>query len=225
METKDYFDAYIGHVLEHGEAPASVHSFCKVNGVAEADFFKQFGSFDVLESEFWESEVHAVVAAIRGGGEWESFDARQKMLTFLYALVARALERRSFLLVRFGGLAPLARPAWLAGWHVAVRDFAKSLVDEGIASGEIAERGRVHVVYPEALVVLARSVLDYFVRDTSKGFEKTDAYIEKACALAFDLMRTQALDSAFDLLRFLVPSPAGRRGGVRPAGTTAGKSA
>ena len=63
--------------------------------------------------------------------------------------------------------------------------------------------------------MLTRSVIDYFVKDTSRGFERTDAYIEKSTALAFDVMQTQAIDSAFDLLRFLAPgrkSPAGCAG-------------
>jgi hypothetical protein len=41
--------------------------------------------------------------------------------------------------------------------------------------------------------------------DDSKGFERTDAFVEKSAAVAFDLIRTQALDSAVDLARFLLP--------------------
>jgi hypothetical protein len=50
-----------------------------------------------------------------------------------------------------------------------------------------------------------RSVLEYFLKDESQGFERTDAFIEKTVEFAFDLLRTQAIDSAADLARFLLP--------------------
>jgi hypothetical protein len=55
------------------------------------------------------------------------------------------------------------------------------------------------------MYLLLRSVIDFHVKDTSARYERSDAYVEKSVNLAFDLLRTQAIDSAFDLLRFLVP--------------------
>ena len=60
-------------------------------------------------------------------------------------------------------------------------------------------------VYPEVLYIHWRSVLEYFLKDESTRFERTDAFIEKTVELAFDLLRTQAVDSAADLIRFLLP--------------------
>ncbi len=222
MEKGKIFDSYFDYVLEHGRSPATVYKFCKELGCSEKEFFDHFASFEALEAEFWETEVRDVINSITQGSEWQEFDARQKMLSFLYALVGKATERRSLVLLRFSGLSPLSRPLWMKGWWVAVKDFAKTIVDNGLESGAIADRGRMLSAYPEMLTVLTRSVLDYFARDTSKGFEKTDAYIEKACNLAFDLMQTQALDSAFDLAKFLLPVHAMERRQSKNADATSG---
>jgi hypothetical protein len=45
--------------------------------------------------------------------------------------------------------------------------------------------------------------MQFNLRDDSEGYERTDEFIEKTVKLAFDLIRTQAIDSAFDLGRFL----------------------
>lgn len=205
MDKHQIYSSYIDYLLENGHAPATVYKFCKELGCGEKEFFEHFASFEALESDFWESEVREVVSAIEQGGEWQEFDVRQRMLTFLYALIGRATERRSLVILRFTGLSPIARPVWLRGWWCVVKEFAKSLVDTGVTAGSIADRGRMLSAYPEMLTMLTRSVMEFFARDTSKGFEKTDAYIEKGCNLAFDLMQSQALDSAFDLAKFLLP--------------------
>jgi hypothetical protein len=48
-------------------------------------------------------------------------------------------------------------------------------------------------------------VIDFSLKDDSRGYERTDAFIEKSVAVAFDLIRTQVVDSALDLARFLAP--------------------
>jgi ubiquinone biosynthesis protein COQ9 len=83
-------------------------------------------------------------------------------------------------------------------------------VRHATATGEIAERGRLGGLYPQALYLHFRAVIDFYVKDTSPRYERTDAFVEKSVTLAFDLLRTQAIDSAFDLLRFLAPRITGR---------------
>ena len=47
-------------------------------------------------------------------------------------------------------------------------------------------------------------ILLFFVRDESANFERTDAAVEKAVTLSFDLVGRNTLDSAFDFGRFLL---------------------
>ena len=47
-------------------------------------------------------------------------------------------------------------------------------------------------------------VLGFFAKDDTVDFERTDAAVEKAVTLSFDLVGRNTLDSAVDFVRFLV---------------------
>ncbi len=211
MQNREKFlEAFRGHVSRHGQPPASVHALCETTGLGERDFYTEFGSIESLESAFWEELFVQTLAAAESGAEWQQFDARQRMLAFLYAFLEKSLDVRTVLLLRFRHLSPLCNPEWLRGMERRFKEWASGLVSTGVSGGEIAERGRLAGLYPSALYLLLRSVIDFHVKDTSARYERSDAFVEKSVNLAFDLMRTQAIDSAFDLLRFLAPRVGGR---------------
>jgi len=197
--------AYIERLREHGHPPLAVYPLCKSLGIAERDFFKEFPNLEAVESGFWRDQVAHVVAAVESSDEWEGFVAKQRALTFFFAWFEHTLEIRSLVILRFGELGTFDKPPWLRGFHDAFREFAKRTVAHGISTGEIAERGRLTTFYPDAIFTAFRNLIEFNVHDNSRGFERTDAYIEKSVQLAFELIRSQAIDSAFDLARFLAP--------------------
>ncbi len=204
--------AYMDHLREHGNAPESVFKFCKALEIDERSFFSEFSSFETVENTFWQRSVGRVIDSVSSGEEWAGFSARQRMLSFLFAFFEDALGMRSLMLLRFSKIQPLSKPHWLKGFEGRFSEFAKSLIEHGIDNNEIAERGRLSALYPDALYLLLRGAIDYNLKDDSEGYERTDAFIEKSVNLTFDLLRTQAIDSAFDLARFLLPksSPASK---------------
>jgi AcrR family transcriptional regulator len=197
--------AFATHFAEEGQAPRSVAKFCRELGMAEVDFYSQFPSIHAVEKAFWRDWLGGVIEAVGSGAEWGEFTARERYLAFLFALMQSAADRRSLLLERFHDVAPLAHPAALEGMRSKFLEFARSLVDHGAASGEIAERRGLKNLYPGILYAHLRWVIDYHLKDESQDFDLTDAFIEKTVRLAFDLFRAQAFDSAADLLRFLLP--------------------
>ena len=208
METRKLIlESYINHLREHGIEPASVFRFCKDLNIEEKEFFSQFASFQAVESAYWEEVLDGVIRAVESGEEYASFTARQRFLTFGYAFLERSLEIRSLMLTRLGDVSLLSRPSFLAGFESRFKEFAKGLVEHGEKQGEVASRGRVSDLYPQGLYFVLRSVIAYHLKDQSQAFERSDAYLEKSVNLAFDILRTQPLDSAFDLARFLIPVP------------------
>jgi len=203
-------DAYIDYLREHGEPPATVARFCKEAQIEERVFFTEFASFDAVETAFWRGMLDRVVHAVEQGEAWSGFGARQRYLAFLYAWVEESLGHRSLLLARIGKVGPLARPPYLRGLESRFKEFAEAVLNHGIATDEIADRGKLAKLYPEALYVHFRGVIDFNLKDESEKYERTDAFIEKTVAVAFDLIRTQAVDSAFDLVRFLFQSASPR---------------
>jgi AcrR family transcriptional regulator len=198
-------EAFAAHWSEEGEPPRSVARFCKGLGITEAVFFKHFPSLHAVEKAFWRGWISGIISAVEEGDDWEEFAARERYLAFLFALTQSANERRSLLLERFHDISPLSHPGALEGMRGEFLEFARRLIDHGTSSGEIAERRGLTALYPGILYVHLRWVIDQYLKDESEGFERTDAFIEKTVTLAFDLFRSQALDSAADLLRFLLP--------------------
>ncbi len=197
--------AFATHWSEEGEPPRSVARFCKGLGITEAVFFKHFPSLHAVEKAFWRGWISGIISAVEEGDDWEEFAARERYLAFLFALTQSANECRSLLLERFHDISPLSHPGALEGMRGEFLEFARRLIDQGTSSGEIAERRGLTALYPGILYVHLRWVIDQYLKDESEGFERTDAFIEKTVTLAFDLFRSQALDSAADLLRFLLP--------------------
>jgi AcrR family transcriptional regulator len=182
-----------------------VARFCKALGITEAVFYKHFPSLHAVEKAFWRHWITGVISAVEGGEDWVEFTARERYLAFLFALTQSSTARRSLLLERFHDISPISHPVALEGMRKEFLEFARRLVDQGTESGEIAERRGLTALYPGILYVHLRWVIDQWLKDESEEFERTDAFIEKTVALAFDLFRSQALDSAADLIRFLLP--------------------
>ncbi len=196
-------DAYIDRLREHGSPPLAVYPFCKSLGIGEKDFFSVFPNLDSVEAAFWREQVIHVITAAESGTEWEGFTAKQRALTFFFAWFEHSLEIRSLILLRFSDLGAFENPVWLRGFNQAFRDFAKRTVNHGISTGEIMQRGKLTELYPDGILTAFRNLIDFNLKDDSRGFERTDACIEKSVQLAFELIRSQAFDSTFDLARFL----------------------
>lgn len=213
MTHQDWIDQWKDHLREEGCPPASVWKFCKQVGATEEDFFAEFSSLDAVESAFWSGMVERVVAAVTTSADWPGFNARQRALTFLFAFCDAALAERSIFLLRFAHVRPTDRLVWFRDAEGRFLDFFDAVLEHGRASGEIACRGNLNTLYPRMFLFHFRAVIAFHVADTSRAFERTDAFIEKSVAVAFDVIRTQAIDSAVDLFRFLTQRAHEERGG------------
>jgi hypothetical protein len=82
-------------------------------------------------------------------------------------------------------------------------DYARDLLAEGRESKEVEPRPFLTDRYPNALWGQTLYLLDFWLRDVSKNFEKTDTAIEKTVNTSFDLIGRSPLDSLFDLAKFM----------------------
>jgi hypothetical protein len=205
MDRREIMGRYQHCVLEHGNPPPSVYAFAKELEIGEREFFEHFGSFESLESSLWEEAVRETLDSVRSGEDWAGFNGRQCLLTFLYAFCDRILDQRSFFLARFPrwNKSSGQPPKGLCGVRVAFTELADEILEKGMSNGEVACRGAMTRTYPLGLFGHFLSVIEFNLADTSSKFERTDAYIEKSVRLAFDVIGTQAVDSAFDLFRFI----------------------
>ncbi|HEY9116898.1 MAG TPA: TetR family transcriptional regulator C-terminal domain-containing protein, partial [Roseivirga sp.] len=83
------------------------------------------------------------------------------------------------------------------------KSWVAELLLEGEETEEIENRPLIGKRYDEALWLQFLFVVGFWVKDDTKGFEKTDAAIEKSVNLAFDLMGRGPLDAMLDFGKFL----------------------
>jgi hypothetical protein len=207
-ETRDrILEAYVLYLKVEGEPPKSVFTFCQSLGLSERDFYETFASFAAAESTVWGRMITRVIEAVKSGSEWSSFSAKQKMLSFFYAFFEASLDYRSLMLMRLEPLRPLEKATFLHHFESYFKEFVREILRQGQESREVADRQQFSPFYPEAVYNMFRGVISFHLKDTSQGFEKTDALIEKSVALTFDLLRSSAIESAFDLAKMLWQGP------------------
>lgn len=196
--------AYKEYWLEHGKAPASVYRFCKDNALKETDFYKTFASFDSLESQLWLAWFEEARLAVENEADFAEQGARQRMLAIYFTLIEVLQEERSFFLLRWPKGPCMGACKRLERMRSAFQSFAREAAAKGEADGEIASRGKPTEWFPRISSLHLGLILSFHSKDDSEAFQRTDAFIEKSVRLLFDAAAEQVIDSAFDLVRFLV---------------------
>lgn len=201
---KNIIDAYLKYVLTEGKQPASVFKFADDMGMSEADFYSHFTSFESIEKSIWENLMGETLTALEKDSNYESFNAREKLLSFYFTHLEVLKGKRSFIMMRWSGLKDsMKTPDALKPYKEHFLKFAKRVIVEGINGDEIKERSFISDRYNQAFWLQLVFVIDFWIKDTSADFEQTDAAIEKAVNLSFELLSESTLDRAIDFVKFL----------------------
>jgi len=205
MGKLEILHAFKKHVLENGQRPTSVYSFCKEIEESEQDFYNEFNSLEVVEKEIWLSFFEDAVSLLESDETYQNYSAREKLLAFYFTWVQKLKENRSYILVlrETFSLNDLLKNR-LELFRNAFEVYATNLVKAGYETNEIKERKFISDQYSKGLWLQALFVLKYWIEDTSKGFELTDAAIEKSVDLSFNLIATNTLDSLIDFGKFML---------------------
>lgn len=214
METLEKIrKSYTEYVLENGKQPTSVFQFTKKLKLPEADFYKEYASFDAIEADIWLTFFTEARATIEADTTYQGYSVREKLLAFYYTWIELLKAQRSFVVYSAGRLraelkprSPLdrgPRSRTLEPFKEAFFDYIRDLLAEGRESKEVEPRPFITDHYPDAIWGQTLFLLDFWVRDVSKNFEKTDTAIEKTVNTAFDLIGRSPLDTLFDLAKFM----------------------
>ena len=207
MEKDRIKQAYLAFVLNEGHPPQSVFKLTQQLGLAEAEFYKHYPTFAAIDREIWADFGRQARATAAAEPVWEGYGSREKLLAFYYTLLEILKNNRSYALMslrRSLQKMPGLTPRVLDDFRQDLEAFVRELLSAGRVSGEIANRPLVQAGYPRFFWQQALFVLGYFAKDDSLDFERTDAAVEKAVTLSFDLVGRNTLDSAVDFVRFLV---------------------
>jgi hypothetical protein len=196
--------AYIEYVLTHGSRPVSVYKFCLDLGIREEEFYNVFGSFDGLENHIWKGFIDKTVGRLRSDKAFHAFITREKVLAFYFTLLEELKSNRSFVLFQLDNSRKFELvPDYIKGFKAEFESFFESTLNVAKGKGEVASRPILDKRYPQLFWLHLGFILLFWKQDSSPGFEKTDAAIEKSVNLAFDLIGKGAVDSAIDFAKFL----------------------
>lgn len=207
MEPTPLKPAYLDYLRRHGHAPKTVFAFAEAQGITEGEFYRQFASFAVIDREIWVDFGREAREQAAQEPAWQGYGAREKLLAFYYTLLEILKNNRSFVLLTLGRSQrrqPALVPTVLNRFGADFKDFVRELLHEGRATGEVASRPFLQDGYGRIFLRQLQFILLFFVRDESTNFERTDAAVEKAVTLSFDLVGRNTLDSALDFGRFLL---------------------
>ena len=198
-------NAYVDYVLTHGVKPKSVYIFAKQNNLTEEEFYNFFGSFEGIEESIWTDLTSKTLVEIQAQEIWEQYSARDKALAFFYGFVELLKSKRSFVLYSLKKIPGSSRASSiLKGSKKVFENFSIGIIQQGIESGELADRRFFSEKYKDALLVQFGFIVNFWAKDNSAGFEKTDEAIEKGIAVTFDLFEKSPLDSLIDYGKFMI---------------------
>jgi len=204
MEKDEILKAYSNFVLEKNRRPESVYSFTKYVEIEENEFYNHFSVFEELEQEIINSFVQNAVDLTNKEQKKDSEGPKESLLTFYFTLAEVLKANRS--LVKF--ILPLEKGELMRfrSLKLGKRTFLKfvdSLQVDAMALSFIPnEKFRDKAIASGAWLQFCSIVL-YWLKDDSKGFEKTDLFIEKSLRLSFDLTESRAVESFIDLGKFM----------------------
>jgi len=194
--------SYMDYVLTEQKQPASIYAFAKHVGIDEAAFYKEYTSFKDIDIDIWKQAAEQTINSLMASDEFQSYNSREKLLGFFYTLVEALNTNRSYFLYSLKEQGPMHKN--LGEFKSQIENFAKPTIQQGLADKELEERKFISDRYHDAVWVNTLFILNFWSNDNSKGFEKTDAAIEKSVNLMLELMGKSALDSLLDMGKFLL---------------------
>ena len=199
------FELYGDYLLNHGEKPKNVYLFAKENNFEEKEFYHYFSGFEQIESEILN---HLFTKSLELASEVNSSSevtTKEKLLNVYYIFFENMTMNRSLVLSILGSnkiqnIKTLQNLRETHKQFVNTLDFNEWEMIEKAKEDirKINEKSRQEVLWLHLV-----SAIDFWKKDTSPDFEKTDIFIEKTVDTGFELMDNEPLRKVFDLGKFL----------------------
>lgn len=203
MAFQDIKTEYIKYVNTKNRRPYTDFGFIKDTGTNEKEFKEMFGSLLAIEQSIWAEWFDETENDLRSEAVFEQYSVREKVLALNFTFIEKLKANRLFAELTLQPLSSFKLSCdVLNSLEVSFSMFVKHLVEEGIFSGEIAERPLITQYYKQFLWFQFLTMIRFWVKDNSTNNENTDAFVEKSVNFAFDMLSRNVADSAFDFVKF-----------------------
>ena len=199
------FELYGDYLLNHGEKPKNVYLFAKENNFEEKEFYHYFSGFEQIESEILN---HLFTKSLELASEVNSSSevtTKEKLLNVYYIFFENMTMNRSLVLSILGSN-KIQNIKTLQNLRETHKQFVNTL---DFKEWEMIEKAKEDIrkfnekSRQEALWLHLVSAIDFWKKDTSPDFVKTDIFIEKTIDTGFELMDNEPLRKLADLGKFL----------------------
>lgn len=196
---------YMKVVNTQEKEPQSVFRFCEELNIKETEFYEEFPDLESVKeailSEMWLITVNALEAQ----SFYQEAPSTDKLLSVLYAFVEQLKQQRSYFLIAYKNWSkPTDNIKGMNEFRHTFTQYVDSLNLDQMETGISPIDMTTGKLNQNALFANVLFVFHFWLNDRSKGFEKTDACIEKVFTLSFELMGNQTLKKAIDLGKFLL---------------------
>ena len=199
------FELYGEYILNHGERPKNIYLFAKDNDFEEKDFYDYFTSFEQIEKSMLVNLFDKSVALASEAHIGDEMTSKERLLNVYFIFFENMTMNSSLILMILGNdklhFAKISNQ--LKKTH---RDFIKTLDFNDwsmIKEAQDDVRNFHEKAREEAFWLHLVSAIEFWKKDTSLAFEKTDIFIEKTIDTGFELMDNEPLRKVVDLGKFL----------------------
>lgn len=205
LDQNKIFELYGDYLLSHGEKPKNVYSFAKANDFEESKFYEFFSSFEQIETQMLENLFSRSIELASKIEQYQAMSAKEQLLNVYYIFFENLTLNRSLILMILGNEKPFPIKTFseLKKSHqqfVKTLDFQEWEMMEKASEKvkKVADRSKEELLWLHLI-----SCVEFWKKDTSPSFEKTDLYIEKTIDTGFELIDQEPLKKVLDLGKFL----------------------
>ena len=196
---------YGDYILSNGEKPKNIYLFAKENDFEEENFYQYFSGFEQIEKEILNHFFTKSLELCEQPENWNEMTSKEKLLNLHFTFFENLTMNRSLVLMILG---ETKRKEWIILQELRKNflEFTKQLTFENL---EILEKAKESIknfnekTREEALWLHLISIIEFWKKDQSPSFEKTDLYIEKTIDTGFEFINNEPLKKVMDLGKFL----------------------
>ncbi len=204
ISESDIISFYMDYVLVNDEQQKSVYTFAKSNNFEESKFYDYFGSFEAIEKHVFKAFFDNTTNVLHKSEDYESFDARNKLLSFYFTFFEILTANRSYVVYALHkhkntmkGLQLLSElkkgfTHYIDSLDIETLDIKQEQIDK------IQRRALQESAWLQLLLTMK-----FWMDDMSPSFEKTDIFIEKSVNTSFDVLNIAPLKSVIDFGKFI----------------------
>lgn len=200
----DIISIFMDDVVRNNKIPKSIDKFIASHKINLTVFNDNFSSLKDIEKEIFQLFYQNTITALLQDEGYNSFDVRNKTLSFYYTLFENLNANRAYVQATFSiGKKGLKSIKKLSKFRKSFEHYISSLeIDRLNFNQEIIDKFQTNALKKSAWVQFL-AILKFWLEDTSDAFEKTDIFIEKSINTSFDLLDTKVLKSMIDLGKFI----------------------